>query len=134
MTDILNSLVEIRLKNPDDKADFLKVKETLTRIGIASKTGQKLYQSCHILHKQQRYYIVHFLEMFALDGKGKPISDEDIGRRNMIAGLLEQWGLVEIVNPEQIESPKASMRTIRVVPFKEKNEWELVSKYQIGGR
>jgi len=134
MSDIFDTLVEVTLKNPDDKADFLKVKETLTRIGIASKSGDKLYQSCHILHKQGRYYIVHFLEMFQIDGKGNHFSVEDLARRNTIANLLAEWGLVTLVDPARTMTPVASMRTIRVVPFKDKNNWELVPKYRIGGK
>jgi hypothetical protein len=134
MSDIFDTLVEVTLKNPDDKADFLKVKETLTRIGIASKSGDKLYQSCHILHKQGRYYIVHFLEMFQIDGKGNPLSEEDLARRNTIANLLAEWGLVTLVDPTKTTNPVASMRTIRVVAFKDKNNWELVPKYRIGGK
>jgi hypothetical protein len=116
----------VRLKNPED---FLKVKETLTRIGIASRKDNILFQSCHILHKKGRYYIVHFLEMFILDGKGRNFTNDDKARRNTIANLLEEWNLVEIVNPEVTADPVASMKTIRVVPFKEKKNWQLVEKY-----
>ena len=131
MSNILESLIEVEEL---DQSAFLKVKETLTRIGIASKKENKLYQSCHILHKRGRYYIVHFLEMFALDGKGRGFIDEDKARRNTIANLLEEWGLVKIINPDICREPKASMKAIRVVPFKEKREWELVEKYQIGSK
>lgn len=129
---IFESLVEVELKDPENDSDFLKVKETLTRIGISSKDKKTLYQSCHILHKQGRYYIVHFLEMFAIDGKGRGFLDEDRARRNTIAHLLEQWGLVRIVNSEICTEPLASMRNICVIPFKEKENFNLVSKYRIG--
>ena len=125
----INNLVEVRLKNEDD---FLKVRETLTRIGVASKKEQTLYQSCHILHKQKRYFIVHFKELFALDGKPSNMSDSDVARRNTISNLLKEWDLVEIVNPSQTDSPVAPISQIKVLPFKEKNEWELVAKYNIG--
>lgn len=122
--------VEVRLKTSDD---FLKTKETLTRIGIASqKDGKKrLYQSCHILHKRGHYAIVHFKELFALDGKEATVSDEDILRRNKIANLLAQWGLVEIVNPEETRD-EAPITQIKVIPHKERDEWELLPKYNIG--
>ena len=125
----INNLVEVRLKSEDD---FLKVRETLTRIGVASKKEQTLYQSCHILHKQKRYFIVHFKELFALDGKPSNMSDSDVARRNTISILLKEWDLVEIVNPSQTDSPVAPISQIKVLPFKEKNEWELVAKYNIG--
>ena len=126
---IFDTLVEVQLKNEED---FLKVKETLSRIGIASQKDKTLFQTCHILHKRGKYYIVHFLEMFMIDGKGKHFSDEDRGRRNTIANLLEDWGLVKIINPEVTKYPLSSMKTIRVVPFKEKREWNFVTKYNIG--
>jgi hypothetical protein len=134
MSNIFDTLIEIELKeeNGSTDASFLKVKETLTRIGIASKKDKTLYQSCHILHKKGRYYLVHFLEMFAIDGKGRGFTDEDKGRRNTIARLLQEWGLIKILNPEVVEAPIASMKTIRVVPFKEKNEYNLVEKYSMG--
>jgi hypothetical protein len=125
----INSLAEVRLKNPDD---FLKVRETLTRIGVASKKDKILYQSCHILHKQGRYYIVHFKELFALDGKPSNFSESDIARRNTITNLLKEWDLVEIVHPAQTENPISPISQIKVLPFKEKDEWELVAKYNIG--
>ncbi len=125
----INSLAEVRLKNPDD---FLKVRETLTRIGVASKKDKILYQSCHILHKQGRYYIVHFKELFALDGKPSNFSESDIARRNTITNLLKEWDLVEIVHPTQTENPISPISQIKVLPFKEKDEWELVAKYNIG--
>ena len=125
----INNLVEVRLSNPDD---FLKVRETLTRIGVASKKDKNLYQSCHILHKQGRYYIVHFKELFALDGKPSNFSESDIARRNTITNLLKEWDLIEIVIPSQTESPISPISQIKVLPFKEKDEWELVAKYNIG--
>lgn len=125
---IIKDLVEIRLKTPDD---FLKIRETLTRIGVAPKGEKRLYQSCHILHKQKRYYIVHFKELLALDGKPTNFSEEDMQRRNAIAGLLSEWGLVELVDASQIED-KASISLIKVIPYKEKQDWELNTKYNIG--
>ena len=125
----INNLVEVKLSNPDD---FLKVRETLTRIGVASKKDNNLYQSCHILHKQGRYYIVHFKELFALDGKPSNFSESDIARRNTITNLLKEWDLIEIVIPSQTESPISPISQIKVLPFKEKDEWELVAKYNIG--
>jgi|TARA_R100001126_G_scaffold101912_2_gene83997 hypothetical protein len=129
MTVDINSFVEIKLKKEDD---FLKVKETLTRIGVASKKDKTLYQSCHILHKQGRYYIVHFKELFALDGKPSNFSEGDIARRNTIVNLLKEWGLIEIVNTTSTESPISPISQIKVLPHKEKSEWELVAKYNIG--
>lgn len=123
-----DSMLEIILPEPDN---FLKVRETLTRIGIASRKDSKLYQSCHILHKQGRYFIVHFKELFALDGKESNISLEDIERRNAIATLLQDWDLLKIVVAAKAE-PKASMSQIKVVSYKEKANWELVPKYNIG--
>lgn len=126
---LLDTLVEVKLRNEDD---FLKVRETLTRIGVASKKDHKLYQSCHILHKQGQYYIVHFKELFLLDGKPSNFGDEDKARRNTIANLLAEWGLVDIVKPEVTKEPVALLNQIKVLPFKEKDEWELVAKYNIG--
>ena len=123
-----DSMLEITLAEPDN---FLKVRETLTRIGIASKKDNTLYQSCHILHKQGRYFIVHVKELFALDGKDSNITSGDIERRNAIAGLLQDWDLLKIVNTSKAEQ-KASLSQIKVVAFKEKNEWNLVAKYNIG--
>ena len=120
--------LEVRLVNPDD---FLKVRETLTRIGVASRKDQILYQSCHILHKQGRYFIVHFKELFALDGKHADLTDNDLQRRNTVAHLLEDWGLVEILYPEVCEDT-APLSQIKVLSFEEKNEWNLVKKYNIG--
>jgi hypothetical protein len=126
---LIESFVEIRL---GEEEDFLKVRETLTRIGVASRKDKQLYQSCHILHKQGRYYLVHFKELFALDGKPTNFSDEDKGRRNTIALLLQDWGLVKIVNPEITEDPVTSLSLIKIISFKEKHEWSLVTKYSIG--
>jgi hypothetical protein len=126
---LVESFVEIRL---GEEEDFLKVRETLTRIGVASRKDKQLYQSCHILHKQGRYYLVHFKELFALDGKPTNFSDEDKGRRNTIALLLQDWGLVKIVNPEITEDPVTSLSLIKIISFKEKHEWSLVTKYSIG--
>jgi hypothetical protein len=123
-----DSMLEVLLDEPDN---FLKIRETLTRIGIASRKDKKLYQSCHILHKQGRYYIVHFKELFALDGKESNITSNDIERRNTIAKLLADWGLLKIITPTKAE-PQASLSQIKVVSYKEKDEWELVPKYNIG--
>ena len=125
----INSLVEVKLRNEDD---FLKVRETLTRIGVASKKEKPLYQSCHILHKQGRYFIVHFKELFALDGKPSNMSESDVARRNTIANLLKEWELVDLERSEQTENPVAPISQIKVLPYKEKNEWELIAKYNIG--
>ena len=125
----INSLVEVKLRNEDV---FLKVRETLTRIGVASKKEKTLYQSCHILHKQGRYFIVHFKELFALDGKPSNMSESDVARRNTISNLLKEWELVDLVRSEQTENPVAPISQIKVLPYKEKNEWELVAKYNIG--
>ena len=125
----LKKFVEVRLNEQDD---FLKVKETLTRIGVSSRKDKILYQSCHILHKQGLYYITHFKELFALDGKPSNISDNDIQRRNAIAKLLEEWGLIEIVNPDIIGEDVAPLYQIKIISFKEKSEWQLVAKYNIG--
>lgn len=126
---ILESLVEVKL-NEDD--DFLKVKETLTRIGVASKKDRKLFQSCHILHKQGKYYIVHFKELFALDGKPFNMSEEDIARRNTISNLVAEWGLVVLVQPNKSAFPVAPISQIKIIPYRDKNDWELVVKYNIG--
>ena len=123
-------MVEVRLKNPDD---FLKVRETLTRIGVASRHENKLFQSCHILHKQGRYFIVSFKEMFMLDGRRADFSIEDARRRNRIAKLLSDWGLVELV--KEIEKEElAPMSQVKIIPFKQKADWELVVKYRMGSR
>jgi hypothetical protein len=126
---ILETLVEVRLGEEDD---FLKVRETLTRIGVASRKDKTLYQSCHILHKQGKYYIVHFKELFALDGKPSDFSEEDKGRRNTITKLLSDWGLIAIVDQEKITELQTPLNQIKILPFKEKNEWSLVTKYNIG--
>lgn len=123
-----DSMLEVTLPEPDN---FLKVRETLTRIGVASKKDKILYQSCHILHKQGRYFIVHFKELFALDGKEANISINDIERRNTIANLLGDWGLLKVSVPANAQ-PQASLSQIKVVSYKEKHEWELVAKYTIG--
>jgi Bacteriophage translational regulator len=125
----VDELIEVYLREPDD---FLKVKETLTRIGIASRKDKILYQSCHILHKQKRYYIVHFKELFALDGKPTDFSDTDEGRRNTIVNLLAEWGLIEIADPDRTREPITPLSQIKVLSYKEKNDWELVTKYNIG--
>ncbi len=125
----LETLVEVKLKTDED---FLKVRETLTRIGVASKKDKILYQSCHILHKQGLYYIVHFKELFALDGKPSNFSSEDVARRNTIANLVAEWGLVELVDKEKTKDPIAAMSQVKIIPHKEKNEWELVTKCNIG--
>lgn len=123
-----DQMVEVTLNEPDD---FLKVRETLTRIGVASRKEKKIYQSCHILHKQGRYYIVHFKELFALDGKRANLFLNDVQRKNRIAQLLQDWGLVKIVKPEQVED-SAPLSQIKVLSFKDKHEWTLESKYNIG--
>ena len=124
----IDDMVEVKLKEDDD---FLKVKETLTRIGIASRKEKKLFQSCHILHKQGKYYIVHFKELFALDGKATNISENDIERRNTIANLLHEWELVKLVTPEKAQ-PTVPIRQLKILPFGEKEEWDLQAKYSIG--
>ena len=121
-------MVEVSLSEPDD---FLKVRETLTRIGVASRKEKKIYQSCHILHKQGKYYIVHFKELFALDGKNANITQNDVQRRNRIAQLLSDWGLVRLVDNSQV-TELAPLNQIKVISFKEKGEWTLESKYNIG--
>tara|TARA_B100001769_G_C21951429_1_gene512263 strand:+ start:439 stop:843 length:405 start_codon:yes stop_codon:yes gene_type:complete len=121
-----DQMLEVILKEPDD---FLKIRETLSRIGVASRKERKLYQSCHILHKQGRYYIVHFKELFALDGKETNLSENDIARRNTIANLLRDWGLVEVIGTSE---PVAPLSQIKIISFKEKDEWELSTKYNIG--
>jgi hypothetical protein len=125
----LSKFVEVVFNEPDD---FLKVRETLTRIGVSSRKEKVLYQSCHILHKQGHYYIVHFKELFALDGKPSNISENDIQRRNAIAKLLEEWGLIKILNPKLLEDNIAPLHQIKIIAFKEKDEWDLIAKYNIG--
>lgn len=126
---LVDTLVQIELPNDEN---FLKVKETLTRIGIASHKEKKLYQSCHILHKQGKYYIVHFKELFMLDGKINNFDEEDKGRRNTIVNLLEEWGLVKSVNAAQVQDPIAPLSQIKILSHAEKGQWELVAKYSIG--
>lgn len=123
-----SDMLEISIKEPDD---FLKIRETLTRIGVASRKEKKLYQSCHILHKQGRYFIVHFKELFLLDGKKSNLEENDVGRRNTIATLLSDWGLISILEKNKMEE-FTPLRQIKILPFKEKNEWELCPKYNIG--
>lgn len=125
----LDNLIEVKLDSEDD---FLKVRETLTRIGVASKKEQTLWQSCHILHKQGKYYIVHFKELFALDGKPTNFSEDDVARRNTIANLMAEWGLVTLCDSQKSKDPVAPLSQIKVLSFKEKDEWELVTKYNIG--
>jgi hypothetical protein len=125
----LATFVEVKLKEQDD---FLKVRETLTRIGVSSRKENILYQSCHILHKKGQYYIVHFKELFALDGKPSSIVDNDIERRNAIAKLLEEWGLVTIVNADIMVDKIAPLHQIKIIPYRDKDQWQLVSKYNIG--
>ena len=123
-------MVEVTLKAPDD---FLKVRETLTRIGVASRGENKLYQSCHILHKQGRYFIVHFKELFLLDGKTSDFSENDVQRRNRITKLLADWGLVTVVTETLIED-LAPINQIKILPYREKADWELIPKYSIGSK
>lgn len=129
MTNNVLDMVEIKLKENDD---FLKVKETLTRIGIASPKEKKLFQSCHILHKKGKYYIVHFKELFSLDGKQSTFSEDDKGRRNTIIDLLKNWDLVEVVDYEKIQTPRIPLNYIKILSFSEKDNWELIPKYRIG--
>ena len=131
LENLIDSLVEVSLT---EQEDFLKVKETLTRIGVASKKDNTLFQSCHILHKQGKYYIVHFKELFMLDGKPSNFSDDDRARRNTIATLLSQWNLVKVIHPEYIAELMAPISQIKIISHKEKDDWELVAKYNIGRR
>lgn len=123
-------MLEVTLNEPDD---FLKVRETLTRIGVASRKDKKLFQSCHILHKQGRYFIVHFKELFLLDGKKSNLEENDIARRNTIATLMSDWGLITIENRESAQ-PLAPLRQIKIIAFKDKDQWELCPKYNIGNK
>ena len=125
----IEDMLEISFAENDD---FLKIRETLTRIGVASRKDKTLYQSCHILHKRGRYYLVHFKELFALDGKESSITENDLARRNAIAKLLEEWDLLSILDEEQASTPLAPMSQIKVLPHKEKSKWNLVAKYNIG--
>jgi|TARA_R100000908_G_C3696249_1_gene108544 hypothetical protein len=127
--ELIDTMVEVGLQ---EQEDFLKVRETLTRIGVASRKDKTLYQSCHILHKQGKYYIVHFKELFALDGKPTNFNEEDQGRRNTITNLLAEWGLINIVHPEKATDPIAPLSQIKIISHKEKDEWALVAKYNIG--
>ena len=127
--DLVKDLVEITFPEKDD---FLKIRETLSRIGVASRKEKELFQSCHILHKKGKYYIVHFKELFKLDGKQTNFDESDLGRRNTIIDLLRQWNLVKVLNPQQILDPRAPLSQIKVIPYKEKNEWKLTQKYSIG--
>ncbi len=128
---MIDSMIEIKLA---DEEAFLKIKETLTRIGVSSRKEKKLYQSCHILHKQGKYYIVHFKELFALDGKPYNFSEEDVSRRNKIVNLLQDWKLLTIIDLEKSKEPIASMGQIKIIPWKEKNDWELIPKYNMGSK
>lgn len=125
----LSSLIEVTLPEPDD---FLKVRETLSRIGVASRKEKKLFQSAHILHKQGKYYILHFKQLFLLDGKQSDFTEDDKARLNKIANLLDEWGLVELVDPKKSESPEAPLSSIKIISHKEKPEWTLVTKYTVG--
>jgi hypothetical protein len=125
----IDELIEVTLKEPDD---FLKVRETLSRIGVASKKDKTLYQSCHILHKQGRYYILHFKELFLLDGKPSDFTEEDVGRRNTIVNLLSEWNLITLVVPDKSKNPTVPISLIKIISHKEKNEWTLITKYTIG--
>jgi len=127
----LESLVEITLT---DDEDFLKVRETLTRIGIASRKDRTLFQSCHILHKRGKYYIVHFKELFALDGKPSNFNENDLGRRNTIVNLLSEWGLLTLVNPDKSSEPIVPLGQIKIISHKDKSNWNLVAKYNIGNK
>tara|TARA_R110000796_G_scaffold141335_1_gene257596 strand:+ start:100 stop:495 length:396 start_codon:yes stop_codon:yes gene_type:complete len=130
MEDIFNNLgVEITFK---DKDDFLKIRETLTRMGVSSRKENKLFQSCHILHKRGRYAILHFKELFILDGLESDISDSDIARRNTIVNLLDEWGLLDILDIDSCQEPKASLGQIKIIPHRDKEDWELIPKYHIG--
>jgi len=125
------SMLEVALNEPDD---FLKIKETLTRIGVASRKDKKLFQSCHILHKQGRYFIVHFKELFALDGKVSTFNETDLGRRNTIVNLLAEWGLLSLVDPKKSVEPTVSLSQIKIISHKDKSNWNLVAKYNIGNK
>ena len=127
--DLVSELVEITFPEKDD---FLKIRETLSRIGVASRKDNELFQSCHILHKRGKYYIVHFKELFKLDGKPTSIDESDIGRRNTIVKLLQQWKLISVVDDSKIVEPQAPLSQIKIIPFKEKKDWKLTTKYSIG--
>ena len=127
--EVVKDLVEVTFPEKDD---FLKIRETLSRIGVASRKDKELFQSCHILHKRGKYYITHFKELFKLDGKPSNLDESDIARRNTIVSLLEQWKLVSVVKKTQIENPKAPLSQIKIIPFREKSDWKLTTKYSIG--
>ena len=127
--DLIQDLVEITFPEKDD---FLKIRETLSRIGVASRKEKELFQSCHILHKKGKYYIVHFKELFKLDGKQTNFDESDLGRRNNIIDLLRQWNLVKVLDSNQISEPRAPLSQIKVIPYKQKLEWKLTQKYSIG--
>jgi|TARA_A200000159_G_scaffold162080_1_gene185200 hypothetical protein len=129
--EIVNSLVEISFEQKDD---FLKIRETLTRIGVASRREQELFQSCHILHKKGKYYITHFKELFQLDGKKATFDESDVGRRNTIIDLLKQWNLIKVLDESKIETPRAPLSQIKIVSFKDKENWKLTTKYSIGSK
>lgn len=126
---VIDQLVEVKLPDSDS---FLKIRETLTRIGVPSNKANILYQSCHILFKREKYYLVHFKELFMLDGRETDFSQEDLARRNTIANLLQQWGLITVVNPDQIAEPRVTVDRLKILSFGEKNKWELQPKYRIG--
>ncbi len=128
MSELIDTFVEVRLREPDD---FLKICETLTRIGVSASSGKRLYQTCHLLHKRGKYYLVHFKEMLALDGNPTNYSLEDKQRRNRIANLLEQWKLLTVIDKSMTED-EADMGKVKVIPFSEKRNWEMVQKYRIG--
>lgn len=127
----IDQLIEVTIEDDDD---FLKIRETLSRIGVASKKERKLYQSCHILHKQGRYFITHFKELFSLDGKPSNMTENDIQRRNAVARLLEEWELIKILNPEVIGDNVAPLHQIKILSFREKDDWQLIAKYNIGSK
>ena len=131
MTINIEEMVECTLKEPDD---FLKIRETLTRIGVASRKDKTLYQSCHILHKQGRYFIVHFKELFALDGKPTNFSENDQARRNTITNLLSEWGLIVLVDSEKTAELTVPLNQLKILAYKEKEEWTLTAKYNIGNK
>ena len=131
MTVDMDTMIECTLEEPDD---FLKVRETLTRIGVASRKDKILYQSCHILHKQGRYFIVHFKELFALDGKPTNFSENDQARRNTIANLLAEWGLIKLIAPDEISEAVVPLNQLKILAFKEKDQWNLTAKYNIGSK
>jgi hypothetical protein len=132
MDDILESVKDLVEITFPEKDDFLKIRETLSRIGVASRKEKELFQSCHILHKRGKYYIVHFKELFKLDGKQSNFDESDVARRNTIIDLLRQWSLVKVLDPKRIEEPRAPLSQIKVIPYKEKQQWKLTQKYSIG--